>query len=249
PGQRAHPAPADRRERTCRLPRRAPGPDRGAGPAGAGDRAVPARRRPCWPEGDPMNQDAGPAPGGSGPGPPRAGQGTTGTGQRRARTSRTARDPISRWPALADAPTTTASARISSAIRRISAYASPSVAMKVIEMPSSADASAARRRRSAARSLAASRSAATRTDPPGVAAPSDASGATYTAVTLAPCLRARPAAYEAARSEVVESSTPTRISLGPSVPSSNSPGAACSTSGSVRTLALRPAVCLQSPEG
>ncbi len=57
----------------------------------------------------------------------------------------------------------------------------------------------------------------------------DATGATNTAVTLAPCLRARPAAYAAARSEVVEPSTPTRISFGPSVPSSNGLAASCVT--------------------
>jgi len=35
--------------------------------------------------------------------------------------------------------------------------------------------------------------------------------------------------YAAARSEVVESSTPTRISSGPSVPNSNCPGSSCAT--------------------
>ncbi len=45
-------------------------------------------------------------------------------------------------------------------------------------------------------------------------------------MTLARCLRASPAVYAAARRAVTESSTPTRIAEGPSVPSSNSP---CST--------------------
>ena len=52
-------------------------------------------------------------------------QGTTVTGHRAAFTSRTASEPTSRWPACADAPTTTASARISSAMRRNSANGSP----------------------------------------------------------------------------------------------------------------------------
>src|SRR6266576_837127 len=40
-------------------------------------------------------------------------------------------------------------------------------------------------------------------------------------VTLACCRRARPAAYHPARAEVTEPSAPTRIDVGPSVPSSN----------------------------
>ena len=45
--------------------------------------------------------------------------------------------------------------------------------------------------------------------------------ATKTAVTLAPCRCARPAAYQPARAAVADPSMPTRIDLGPSVPSSN----------------------------
>ena len=60
---------------------------------------------------------------------------------------------------------------------------------------------------------------------PGAARPSAAGPAdrraTKTAVTLAPCRRARPAAYQPARAAVADPSTPTRIDLGPSVPSSN----------------------------
>ena len=52
-------------------------------------------------------------------------QGTTVTGHSPARTSRTATEPTNRWPALADAPTTTASARTSPATRRSSENASP----------------------------------------------------------------------------------------------------------------------------
>src|SRR5262249_46979080 len=120
-GQRAHPAPADGRERTPCLPRRASGPDRGTAPAGAGDRAVPARRGRCRRIADPVSRGAGPgrplivgrditgigacarprAPGLVTWLVPVAGQGTTVTGHRPARTSRTAREPISRWPALA----------------------------------------------------------------------------------------------------------------------------------------------------
>src|SRR6516165_11390964 len=101
--------------------------------------------------------------------------------------------------------------------------------MKLIEMPRSAAPSATRRRRSSAVWRTDSRWTAASSAPPGVAASLKTNGATNTAVTLAPCLRARPAAYHAARSEVVESSTPTRISLGPSVPSSNSPAATSPT--------------------
>src|SRR5215475_3634840 len=43
------------------------------------------------------------------------------------------------------------------------------------------------------------------------------------ATRRAPCRRASPPAYAAARSEVVEPSTPTRIAVGPSVPSSKAP--------------------------
>ena len=50
-----------------------------------------------------------------------AGYGTTVTGHRPARTSRTASDPINRCPTCVDAPTTTASARVSVATRHSSA--------------------------------------------------------------------------------------------------------------------------------
>src|ERR1700722_1460955 len=57
--------------------------------------------------------------------------------------------------------------------------------------------------------------------PPGPAAAKPASGATKTATIRARWRRARPAAYQPARMDVVVSSTPTRMTDGPSVPSSN----------------------------
>jgi len=56
---------------------------------------------------------------------PATGQGTTVTGHLAARTSRTASDPASRWPNLAEAPTTMASALNSEAIRCSPARESP----------------------------------------------------------------------------------------------------------------------------
>src|SRR5690348_17233894 len=56
--------------------------------------------------------------------------------------------------------------------------------------------------------------------------------------TRARCLRASPAAYAAARRPVTESSTPTRIADGPSVPSSNSPCSTGKVYGSTRRRAL-----------
>src|SRR5207248_3048468 len=50
-----------------------------------------------------------------------------------------------------------------------------------------------------------------------------------TQTSRAPCRRASPAAYAPARIEVTESSTPTRITLGPSVPSSKAPPSASAT--------------------
>src|SRR6202034_1031108 len=47
-------------------------------------------------------------------------------------------------------------------------------------------------------------------------------GPTTTASSRQCCLRARPTAYAAARQDVREPSTPTRMSVGPSDPSSNS---------------------------
>src|SRR5262249_34406874 len=84
----------------------------------------------------------------------------------------------------------------------------------------------ARPESSLATSSCASASAMSTLGPAELARAIPASGATYTAITRARCLRASPAAYEAARRPVTESSTPTRIAEGPSVPSSNSP---CST--------------------
>ena len=71
-------------------------------------------------------------------------QGTTVTGHLPARTRRTASEPISRCPALSDAPTTIASARVSIATRVSSRYGSPWARMNVAEMPSSRDMASAR---------------------------------------------------------------------------------------------------------
>ena len=60
---------------------------------------------------------------------------------------------------------------------------------------------------------------------------SSARCSTYTQTRRAPCRRASPAAYAPARREVTESSTPTRMTRGPSVPSSKAPPSASVTSG------------------
>jgi hypothetical protein len=151
--------------------------------------------------------------------------GTTVTGHLPAFTSRTAREPTNRCPALADAPTTMASARTSSATRHISVNGSPRLVMKVTEMPNSAATPTARCRISSVVAANASSLATASAAPPGPTVPMEAIGCTKTVTSLAPCRRARPIAYQPARSEVVESSTPTRITVGPSVPSSK---ASCS---------------------
>ena len=88
------------------------------------------------------------------------------TGHLPARTRRTAREPISRWPALREAPTTIASARVSIAIRVISRNGSPCAAMNVTEMPSSLPIRSARSANSLATWSWASFSAASTLGPP-----------------------------------------------------------------------------------
>jgi hypothetical protein len=119
----------------------------------------------------------------------------------------------------------TASARISSATRRSSVYGSPCATTNVSGTPSRAAPSSACCRRSVAVSSSACSCAAIAPAPAPAAAPYMADGrATYTQTSRAPCRRASPAAYAPARIDVTESSTPTRMTLGPSVPSSKAPG-------------------------
>ena len=66
--------------------------------------------------------------------------------------------------------------------------------------------------------------------PAPAAAPYMADGrSTKTQTSRAPCRRASPAAYAPARIDVTESSSPTRMTLGPSVPSSKAPPSASVT--------------------
>src|SRR5580698_6741053 len=110
--------------------------------------------------------------------------------------------------------------------------------MNVIGRFSRSAASATRSRRLAASSLSACSSATTTPGAATADAPSIAElCCAYTQTSRAPCRLASPAAYAAARREVTESSTPTRMTLGPSVPSSNSPASA--TSPSSHRVALR----------
>jgi hypothetical protein len=101
--------------------------------------------------------------------------------------------------------------------------------MKVIEMPSSRARSSARADSSSAISLRTWASAARTLAPAELVMTYDPVFCTYTITNRAPCLRASPAAYEPAREAVTDSSTPARITEGPSVPSSNSPGVTVSS--------------------
>ena len=102
--------------------------------------------------------------------------GTTVTGHRPALTSRTASDPIHRCPACIEAPTMTASARISSATRRSSVYGSPRAITNVSGTPSLLAPSSACRRRSAPVSSSACSCAAIAAAPAPAAAPYMADG-------------------------------------------------------------------------
>ena len=149
-------------------------PDRDSHDPGADQRGSPGdRRRPARPSARPGAGHAAAATGLT-PAQPRCQEthGTTVTGHFPARTSRTASDPTNRCPACADAPTTIASARTSSAMRQISVYGSPRAARNVIEMPSS-DADRSEPAAPCPRTLArnASSLATVSAAPPGPAAP------------------------------------------------------------------------------